>query len=92
MNRVSLYYILSQNGGKMMNTEKTFERDERFMSIKETAKLLRISECSMRRLLAQERLPGFYSGRTFLINTDLLWKWVDDPQSPLNTGRKGESR
>lgn len=43
-----------------------------FHSIRETAKLTGISENTLRIMLRNGDLPGFYTGRKFLINLTLL--------------------
>lgn len=44
----------------------------RFPSIRETAKLGPLSEYCLRLMLKQNRLPGTYSGKKFLVNYDML--------------------
>lgn len=46
--------------------------NERFPSIRETAKRGPLSEYCLRLMLKQNRLPGAYSGRKFLVNYDRL--------------------
>ena len=63
-----------------------------FMSIRELAKTGFLPEAALRRLAAQKSLPGFYSGKKFLINTEMLTTMLDDPISPLNAGDKSTRR
>lgn len=44
----------------------------RFPSIREAAKLGPLSEYCLRLMLKQNRLPGTYSGKKFLVNYDML--------------------
>lgn len=44
----------------------------RFLSITQTAATGILPEYALRRLAAQGRLPGIYSGRKFLVNFDRL--------------------
>ena len=60
----------------------------RFQTIREIARSGLLPEYALRRLCAEGRLPGFYTGRKFLCNVALLKQWLEDPQSPLNAGRK----
>ena len=44
----------------------------RFMSIREVAKTGLLSEYALRLMEKQNRLPGVYTGRKFLVNFDRL--------------------
>ena len=59
----------------------------RFMSIREIAKTGFLPESALRQLAAQKLLPGFFSGRKFLVNTTLLSAMAEDPKSIFNQGK-----
>lgn len=51
--------------------------EQKFQTIRQTAKLGILSEYNLRLRLAQGRLPGVYSGNRFMINLPLLEKQLD---------------
>ena len=67
-----------------MNTETN--ATPRFVTIRELAKSGILPEFVLRRMCAENRLPGFYSGRKFLVNETIFMKWIADPESPLSQG------
>lgn len=46
-------------------------------SIRETVRMTGISETFLRQLVAQKKCPGFYSGRKFIVNVDLLIREIN---------------
>lgn len=54
-----------------MNTE------QRFMTIRQTAAAGYDTEFHLRLMQKQGKLPGFYSGRTFKVNVQLLVEQLD---------------
>lgn len=51
--------------------------EQKFQTIRQTAKLGILSEYNLRLRLAQGRLPGVYAGNRFMINLPLLEKQLD---------------
>lgn len=51
--------------------------EQKFQTIRQTAKLGILSEYNLRLRLAQGRLPGVYSGNRFMVNLPLLEKQLD---------------
>ena len=51
--------------------------EQKFQTIRQTAKLGILSEYNLRLRLAQGRLPGVYSGNRFMVNVPLLEKQLD---------------
>ena len=49
----------------------------KFPTIRQTAKTRIISESNLRRMVAQGRCPGIYSGNRFLVNYELLVEQLD---------------
>ena len=49
----------------------------RFCGIRKLAETGLISEVFLRQRLAEGRLPGFYSGRKFIVNVPLLLEQLD---------------
>ena len=65
------------------------EFPNKFMSIRSVARTGLLPESVLRRFVVEGILPGFYTGRKYLINTDLLADMLRDPHSPFNNqGRK----
>lgn len=62
------------------------EFPQKFMSVRAVAQTGLLPESVLRRFAKQKKLPGFYTGRKFLVNTELLAAMISDPGSPLNTG------
>jgi hypothetical protein len=44
----------------------------KFLTIRQTAQTKILPEACIRRMVKQGRIPGIYSGRTFLVNFDRL--------------------
>ncbi len=59
-----------------------------FLTVQEAARQGILPLTALRRFRDNGLLPGFYSGRIFLINTKLLKSWLSDPTSPINRGEK----
>lgn len=72
----------------MANSCKRAEGRQTFCSIHAAAKLGLLPEWTLRMLRDQKRLPGFYSGRNFMINLPLLKSWINDPDSPINSAER----
>lgn len=51
--------------------------EQKFQTIRQTAKLGILSEHILRLRLAQGRLPGVYAGNRFMVNLPLLEKQLD---------------
>lgn len=51
--------------------------EQKFQTIRQTAKLGILSEYNLRLRLAQGRLPGVYAGNRFMVNLPLLEKQLD---------------
>ena len=66
-----------------MNTDRP-----QFLSIRQIAKTGILPERLLRQLHRKNELPGFYSGRKYLVNYTLLLKKLNDEQS----GIYGESK
>lgn len=71
----------------MANSQVIPERPT-FLSLHATAALHILPEETLRMLRDQKRLPGFYSGRKFLVNLPLLEIWINDPDSPINSAER----
>lgn len=71
----------------MLNSQANPERPT-FLSLHATAALHILPEETLRMLRDQKRLPGFYSGRKFLVNLPLLEIWINDPDSPINSAER----
>ena len=54
------------------------ETTPRMLSIRETAALGPLSEYALRLLLRQDRLPGLYVGKKFLVSYDRLLSLLAD--------------
>ena len=52
--------------------------EQKFQTIRQTAKLGILSEYNLRLRLAQGKLPGVYSGNRFLVNIPMLIEKLDD--------------
>lgn len=50
---------------------------QKFQTIRQTAKTGIMSESNLRRMVAQGRCPGIYSGTRFLVNYELLVEQLD---------------
>lgn len=50
---------------------------KKFVTIRQTAATGVISEHFLRQLVAQDRCPGLYSGKRFLVNFDALVEQLD---------------
>lgn len=53
------------------------ENNTKFKSIRETAQMGIVTEFNLRQMKAQNRLPGIYAGRKFLVNYPLLLEQLD---------------
>ncbi len=51
--------------------------EQKFQTIRQTAKLGILSEYNLRLRLAQGRLPGVYSGNRFMVNVPMLMQKLD---------------
>lgn len=51
--------------------------EQKFQTIRQTAKLGILSEYNLRLRLAQGRLPGVYSGNRFMVNVPMLERQLD---------------
>lgn len=51
--------------------------EQKFQTIRQTAKLGILSEHNLRLRLAQGRLPGVYSGNRFMVNVPMLMQKLD---------------
>ena len=51
--------------------------EQKFETIRQTAKLGILSEHNLRLRLAQGRLPGVYSGNRFMVNVPMLMQKLD---------------
>lgn len=51
--------------------------EQKFQTIRQTAKLGILSEHNLRFRLAQGRLPGVYTGNRFLVNVPMLIERLD---------------
>ena len=51
--------------------------NQKFQTIRQTAKLGILSEHNLRPRLAQGRLPGVYTGNRFLVNVPMLIERLD---------------
>ncbi len=51
--------------------------NQKFQTIRQTAKLGILSEHNLRLRLAQGRLPGVYTGNRFLVNVPMLIERLD---------------
>lgn len=49
----------------------------RMLTIRETAKTGILPEAALRVLVKQERIPGIYVGKKFLVNYDRLCDWLN---------------
>lgn len=49
-----------------------------FMQIREIAKTGYLKEGTMRKLLREKRLPGFWCGNRFYVNVKKLKQYLDD--------------
>lgn len=58
----------------------------RLLSPKKTAELGFISEWQLRRLIAEGRCPGIYSGSHFKVNVDALIEQLDAQSRAAATG------
>jgi hypothetical protein len=56
----------------------------KFMSLRAIAQTGLLPESVLRRFAKQKKLPGFYTGRKYLVNTDLLTAMLEDPTSIFN--------
>ena len=45
-----------------------------YMSIRETAKKTGLAESFIRAAVKENKVPGFYSGKKFLVNVPLFWR------------------
>ena len=52
--------------------------EQKFQTIRQTAKLGILSEYNLRLRLAQGKLPGVYSGNRFLVNIPMLIEKLND--------------
>ena len=52
--------------------------EQKFQTIRKTAKLGILSEYNLRLRLAQGKLPGVYSGNRFLVNIPMLIEKLND--------------
>ena len=53
-----------------------------FRSVRETAKLGLAPESFIRRLIAQGKCPGIYSGKKFLVHVEQLRAYLDAASRP----------
>lgn len=51
--------------------------EQKFQTIRQTAKLGILSEYNLRLRLAQGRLPGVYAGNRFMVNVPMLMQKLD---------------
>ena len=51
--------------------------EQKFKTIRQTAKLGILSEYNLRLRLAQGRLPGVYAGNRFMVNVPMLMQKLD---------------
>ena len=51
--------------------------EQKFKTIRQTAKLGILSEYNLRLRLAQDRLPGGYAGTRFMVNLPMLMQKLD---------------
>ena len=51
--------------------------EQKFKTIRQTAKLGILSEYNLRLRLAQGRLPGVYAGNRFMVNVPMLTQKLD---------------
>lgn len=61
--------------------------EKTFMSIREVAATGLISEFYLRRMVAQGKIPGVYSGKTFKINYPMLVRMLEE-ESAQNAGKE----
>ena len=50
---------------------------KKFLTIKETSRLNLLSEYALRQMAKQKQLPGFYAGKRFYVNLDMLKEQLD---------------
>ncbi len=62
----------------------------KFLTVRQTAKTGIMSESNLRRMVAQGRCPGIYSGNRFLVNYDLLVEQLDRESLAQASGRVAE--
>lgn len=55
-----------------------------FKSAREVAKMGVLSEFLVRKLIAQGKCPGFYSGKKFLVNVERLQDYLEAVSTPGN--------
>lgn len=55
-----------------------------FKSVREVAKEGILSEFLIRKLIAQGKCPGFYSGKKFLVNVEQLRNYLEVVSTPGN--------
>lgn len=72
----------------MSNTTLQGNNLPRFLTIREVAQMEILPEFVLRRMCAEGLLPGFYSGKKFLINLPVFLEQLDDPESNFNNGGK----
>lgn len=65
-----------------MNEQITNRTVPVLKSIHETAKATGISESLIRQLVAQKKCPGFFSGKKFLVNVNMLIEAIDAESRP----------
>lgn len=53
-----------------MNERSEREKKPHFATIKDAAQLIGLSEWTIRRLVKEARIPGFYVGRKYYVNMD----------------------
>lgn len=66
-----------------------------YLTIRQTAKLGIVSEAMLRRMVAEKKCPGVYSGRKFLVNVSLLEKALEEMSLECGSEKgkgKGETR
>lgn len=51
--------------------------DKKFMTIREVAKTGLVTEYFLRQMVKEHRLPGVYSGKSFLVNYSMLVDLLD---------------
>lgn len=61
--------------------------EKTFMSIREVAATGLISEFYLRRMVAQSKIPGVYSGKTFKVNYPMLKSMLEE-ESAKNAGKE----
>lgn len=58
-----------------------------FQTIRQVARFLKIPEGLVRRLVAQGRCPGVYSGNRFLVNVEALREYLDAESRQIKEAR-----